>query len=153
MRAEKKGASYVAIQLLLITAYFLTPNPLWFAVPAPVKWIAATAAFIGLALTLIASLQLNTQLSPFPSPRDNAHLIQTKAYKYIRHPIYTGIFLFGAGWAIHNGNLTKLAIAFALLALLYKKARLEEEILEKSFPNYSAYKTKTGMLFPKCSRQ
>lgn len=152
MNQESKGIAFVSIQLLLIIVYFLYPNSLWMSVPEPVGLIASAIAVLGLVLTTVATIQLNTRLSPFPKPKANAVLIQNGAYKYVRHPIYLGLFLFALGWAIQDGNIVRFGIAFVLLGLLYLKAQYEETLLEKNFVDYTAYKTRTGMLFPKFYR-
>ncbi len=149
MISDSKGLLFVTIQLLLIVAYFFSPNTISIDIPKPFALTATTIAILGLVLTSIATLQLNTRLSPFPKPKAKAVLIQKGAYKYIRHPIYSGLFLFSIGWAIHDGNGTRSVIAISLLGLFYLKAKYEEQFLEKVFSEYPAYKEKTGMLFPK----
>ncbi len=149
MKQEIKGVVFVTIQLLLIIAYFITPNPLSISIYKPIALASGIAAIFGLSLTTLATFQLNTRLSPLPRPKANAVLIRTGTYKYIRHPIYSGLFLFAVGWALHDGNLTRIAIAFALLVLFNFKARYEEQLLELVFDDYPAYKTETGRLFPK----
>ncbi len=149
MKSDSKGLLFVAIQLILIVAYFLFPKTISIGIPRPIALAATTIAILGLVLTSIATMQLNTRLSPFPKPKTNAVLIQTGAYKYIRHPIYSGLFLFAIGWAIQDGNVSRFVIAIALLALFCLKAKYEERFLENVFSEYLAYKAKTGMLFPK----
>lgn len=152
MKSDSKGLLFVTIQLLLIVAYFLTPNPLEIPIPKPLAIIAGGVAILGLVLTSLATLQLNTQLSPFPKPKASAVLIQTGAYKFIRHPIYTGLFLFALGWATYDGNTARFCLSFALLIIFYRKAKYEEQLLETVFDSYPAYQAKTRMLFPKVFR-
>ena len=149
MKLDFKGLAFVATQLILIVAYFVYPNSISIGIPRPLALAATTIAILGLVLTSIATIQLNTRLSPFPKPKTNAVLIQTGAYKHVRHPIYSGLFLFAIGWAIHDGNVTRFGIAIVLLGLFYLKAKYEEQFLENAFSEYPAYKAKTGMLFPK----
>lgn len=144
-----KGIVFVAIQLSLIAAYFLLTHSFSILVPEPIAKAAGIIAILGIVLTSIATIQLNTHLSPFPKPKANATLIQTGAYRFIRHPIYSGLFLFALGWAVHDGNAIRICISFALLSLFYLKAKFEEQLLEKAFGQYPTYKAKTGMLLPR----
>lgn len=149
MNFDRKGVFYVIVQLSLIVAYLLNPSPVYFTLPSFIALAGFAIAVLGLGLTMLATLQLNTRLSPLPAPRKDAILLKTAAYKYVRHPIYCGLFLFGLGWAIYDGNGFRLAIAFALLGLFYFKAKYEEQLLLKTFDDYPAYQAKTGMLFPR----
>ncbi len=147
--SDQKGAVLVAVQLLLIGAYLFFPDHLGFPVPRAFSNIAAGIALFGLAITILATVQLNKRLSPFPAPKSNAVLIKSGAYKYVRHPIYSGLSLFAFGWAIHDGDGLRLTIATALLGIFYFKAKYEEELLNEVFSDYRAYQSKTGMLIPR----
>ncbi|MDA7640065.1 isoprenylcysteine carboxylmethyltransferase family protein [Opitutaceae bacterium] len=149
MKQNSKGVAFVTMQLLLIIAYFLVPNPITISIFNPIAIASGIAAIFGITLTTLATIQLNTRLSPLPQPKANAVLIHTGTYKYIRHPIYSGLFLFAFGWALYDGNLMRLIIACTLLVLFNLKARYEEQLLEVVFDDYPAYKAKTGRLFPK----
>lgn len=149
MKQDSKGIAFVTIQLLLIIAYFLVPNPITISIYKPIALASGIVAIFGIILTTLATVQLNTRLSPLPQPKANAVLIRAGTYKHIRHPIYSGIFLFALGWALYDGNLARLVIACAPLVLFNLKARYEEQLLEVVFDDYPAYKAKTGRLFPK----
>jgi protein-S-isoprenylcysteine O-methyltransferase Ste14 len=117
--------------------------------------LSLTIQKIGLALTvfggiiiILALLQLNKNLSPFPTPKDSASLLQNGLYKYMRHPIYTGIILLFLGYSVYQNSFYKLGISLLLVILFYFKSNYEELRLEQTFPDYKNYKTKTGRFFP-----
>jgi protein-S-isoprenylcysteine O-methyltransferase Ste14 len=105
-------------------------------------------AFFGGIIITLALLQLNKNLSPFPTPKDSASLLQNGLYKYMRHPIYTGIILLFSGYSVYQNSVYKLLISVFLVILFYLKSNYEEQRLEQKFPNYQRYKDKTGRFFP-----
>lgn len=103
----------------------------------------------GALITVVAVLQLNVHLSPFPSPLPGAKLIENGVYGFVRHPIYTGIILAFFGYALICDSGYRLLISAALFVLFYYKSVYEENRLIDVFPKYSEYKTRTGRFFPK----
>jgi protein-S-isoprenylcysteine O-methyltransferase Ste14 len=75
-------------------------------------------------------------------------LVTSGPYRFVRHPIYSGLLLAGLGTALAN-NLYWL-IAWGALALYFLyAARSEERFLVASFPaRYPAYRARTKMLIP-----
>lgn len=98
---------------------------------------------IALFLGLVALLQLNTKLSPFPTPVSNGKLIITGAFRISRHPIYTALIFSGFGYALYSASLFKLLVILLLLTLFYFKSQYEESLLTQKFPEYADYKRKT----------
>ncbi len=76
-------------------------------------------------------------------------LITTSLYRYVRHPIYTGVLLMVLATALFVGTLSA-AIGFIIIVLgLWFKLRAEEKLLTKHFPKeYPAYKERTKALIP-----
>ncbi|PKP27121.1 MAG: hypothetical protein CVU03_00860 [Bacteroidetes bacterium HGW-Bacteroidetes-2] len=85
----------------------------------------------------------------FPTPKADGTLIQTGLYKYIRHPIYTSILMLFLGYSIYQNSFYKLIITLVLGVLFYFKSKYEEKQLAIKFPEYLAYKNKTGRCLPK----
>ena len=90
MNNDRKGTAFVITQILLIGIYLLAPHYRLFEVPEIHSWVPIAVFAFGLSLMALAALQLNRNLSPFPSPKKKSRLITSGAYKYVRHPIYTG---------------------------------------------------------------
>lgn len=114
-----------------------------------VKTISLLVSIIGFLILVLALLQLNKNLSPFPTPKDKAVLVQNGLYKYARHPIYSGIILLFFGYSIYQDSVYKLGISILLLLLFHFKTQYEEQLLQQKFKDYNAYKSKTGKFFPK----
>jgi protein-S-isoprenylcysteine O-methyltransferase Ste14 len=75
-------------------------------------------------------------------------LVTGGPYRLVRHPIYTGILVAGAGTAIALTWLGMIAVALATIYFVYS-ASVEERFLTEQFPDdYPAYKRSTRMLLP-----
>ena len=55
-------------------------------------------------------------------------LITGGPYAFVRHPLYFGTFLIGAGFCVAMGNLWLSALALAFFLLVYRRKMAEEEI-------------------------
>ena len=76
-------------------------------------------------------------------------LIRSGPYRYLRHPIYTGVLAMYAGILLVTCEWLALA-GFIVVALAYwRKIRLEEANLNRVFgANYDAYRRETWALMP-----
>jgi protein-S-isoprenylcysteine O-methyltransferase Ste14 len=146
---KSKDYLLVSVQFLLFTLY------LWNPVSAKVyngnylDFIAASAVLLGILIMLFAIYGLRKSISPFPSPRKDAVLIQVGIYKFVRHPIYTSILLCTFGWAIYSNSMFRMIIFVALILLFEIKSNFEETLLTKRFKDYINYKKVTGKYLPK----
>jgi protein-S-isoprenylcysteine O-methyltransferase Ste14 len=76
-------------------------------------------------------------------------LVTTGIYRYIRHPQYTGIFLFTLGWLLHWPSVLTLILWPILLGAYLWLARLEERQLVEEFGDaYLDYADKTKRFIP-----
>ncbi len=76
-------------------------------------------------------------------------LRSTGLYRYVRHPIYTGVMALAVGSAIPSGSLAIATTTLALVAWLVLKARWEERRLEIRYPAYAAYAARTPRFIPR----
>lgn len=138
-----KDYLYVGIQLLLFVVYFIPINLYVINLPEWLRYSGLVLLGLGVILGAVALLQLNTNISPFPTPISNGTLITTGAYRMARHPIYTALIFSGLGYAVYQASLFKGLITLLLLTLFYFKSNYEEKLLAQNFPEYQDYKTKT----------
>ena len=76
-------------------------------------------------------------------------LVQHGLYRYIRHPQYTGIFLFTLGWILHWPSVITLVIWPVLVAAYVWLARFEERMAIDQFGDaYLDYMTRTKRFIP-----
>jgi len=81
------------------------------------------------------------------------HSLTEGHYRYIRHPLYTALFLgyLGTVLALQSWTLVAWFPAFVFSYLLFAKE--EEKVLESGFGEaYRAYRRQTGMFLPKRPR-
>jgi protein-S-isoprenylcysteine O-methyltransferase Ste14 len=146
---HRKDILFVSVQFVLFVLYLFRIPSLDFPMPDLLRYAGAILCIAGGTVLVLALATLNTNLSPFPTPRHNAALVQNGIYQYIRHPIYTGILLFAFGYAGYSENTLRFLVFFALLFLFSRKARYEEQLLEQKYPEYRQYKEESGMFLPK----
>ena len=149
MAVPVKDYVFVFLQFLVFIVWLFDLESLELVLPQNLRYIALFVAGIGLLLVIIAFLQLNTKLSPFPSPKIGARLITNGAFAFARHPIYSGVLFMAFGISFWLNSGYKLSVSLLLLLLFYLKSRYEEQRLQKSFPEYVFYKRQTGRFFPK----
>lgn len=149
MKQNPKDIFFVSIQIILFAGYLLRISKIDFLVPVWLQWVGAFFWITGIIISLVSLLALNRNLSAFPTPKKSAELIQSGIYKYIRHPIYSGILFFTFGFSIYSENTLRILIFLLLLILFRFKAAYEEKLLQDKFPNYAAYKKTSGMFLPK----
>jgi protein-S-isoprenylcysteine O-methyltransferase Ste14 len=64
---------------------------------------------LGLIILLVALLQVNKNLTPFPTQLSEGTHIKTGLYKLVRHPIYSGIILAAIGFGLFQESFWKIA--------------------------------------------
>ncbi len=73
------------------------------------------------------------------------------AYRYVRHPIYTGWLIIL--WAAPVMTISHLVIATGLTLYIVLGVRFEEEDLARRMPYYEQYRRKVPMLLPSWRRR
>lgn len=149
MKLKTKDAVFVVLQFLLFAIYCFKVELINFKVNTLISNTGVLLIFLGVLIGTISLLQLNKNLSPFPTPKSNSTLITHGIYKYIRHPIYSAITLFLFGYGLYSSSLFKILISLTLLILFYFKSAYEEKLLSKKYSNYKTYRKTAGRFLPK----
>ncbi len=148
VQKNTKDYLYVGLQLLLFVFYILPVRLYSFEAWSAIKYSILAFGLLGILMILLAILQLNNNLTAYPTPKENSVLIENGLYKYIRHPIYTGILLVFFSWAVYDGSGFKLLISLLLLVLFWFKSGYEEKQLTAKFSGYELYKKRSGRFLP-----
>jgi protein-S-isoprenylcysteine O-methyltransferase Ste14 len=102
----------------------------------------------GLAFAIWARLHIGRNWGTPMSLKNDPELVTSGPYRYVRHPIYSGILLAGIGTAVALSWAWLIAVALAGVYFVYS-AIVEERNLTEQFPDtYPAYKHTTKMLVP-----
>lgn len=127
----------------------LAGPPLW-RTPEPTAWAMVAMSVLGFAFCWWARLHLGALWSGTVTAKAGHRIIDTGPYRWVRHPIYTGILAAFLGLAIIDASAGGF-VGLALMVLGFTmKARLEEGFLktELGAAPYEAYAAATPMLFP-----
>lgn len=144
-----KDLLYVGAQFLLFAAYFM--NFQFLELPA-LSWLSYPSLVVfGLGVLMIVwgIVSLNDNLTPLPTPKRSSDLISHGIYKYVRHPIYSGIVIAMLGYALFSGSGFRLVVTVLLLVVFYFKSNYEESMLLERYATYHSYKKCTGRFLPR----
>lgn len=108
---------------------------------------AAASALLagGMAISLMALVHLGRCFSIMPEVRG---VVLTGPYGYIRHPMYLGEFISGAGMVLGSLSWTNAAIFALFVWLQARRMNYEERGLRNFFPRYDAHVLQTKRLIP-----
>lgn len=138
----------LAVQLILLAAVFLLPRGSTWSVPAWVSAGAAVLATVGLVVVVVGLVQLGRSVTPLPIPVTGGKLRTTGLYRWVRHPVYSGLMALAVGSAIPSGSVAVAVAAVALVAWLRFKAGWEEPRLARRYSGYAAYAARTPRFIP-----
>jgi protein-S-isoprenylcysteine O-methyltransferase Ste14 len=145
-KPNQKGRDNMFLLLLALSVVWLVLMPLdavrfhWSQIP---MWLQGVGA-----LTLVGSFTLiyltfreNAYLTPTVRIQQERGqtVVSNGLYQYVRHPMYTGFFLFFVGVALLLGSAFGLVLSLVLIGLFVRRAVLEEHLLREELPGYDAY--------------
>ena len=103
----------------------------------------------GLIVAIAARRTLARNWSGAVALKEDHELITRGPYKYVRHPIYTGMLLMILGTGLSVATLGACIGFFIILVGVLLKLRQEEALLTKHFAQgYLSYKKRTRTLIP-----
>ena len=154
------GLLWVGAQFLLIgvwTYLVLTDYKVLlrnFLDRSPLSAVGTITLFGGLIITIVATINLGSSLTPLPEPKESARLITSGLYGRIRHPIYTGILLIVWGGTLlrlagnASGTIPLLILSLFMTIFFTLKSIYEETQLINRYPEYGDYRKSTGRFLP-----
>jgi protein-S-isoprenylcysteine O-methyltransferase Ste14 len=105
--------------------------------------------FLGLVTIISGYLSIGfASYSPFVKLRRHNALSRRGAYKYVRHPIYTGLMLIGLAFLLSRFTLLVTVLYVLFVWATNTKANLEEQLLTKRHPKYKNYKRQVKKYIP-----
>lgn len=148
------GEWYVVLQFILFGLVAFGPATLpgrsvW---AEPGRTVAIVAGMIlgglGGLLVFAGLFSLGSNLTAVPRPKDDAHMVEHGAYRWVRHPIYSGIIFGAFGLGLLRGGWLALLYAFILFFFFDIKSRREERWLREKYVDYADYQQRVRKLIP-----
>ncbi|HMQ28683.1 MAG TPA: isoprenylcysteine carboxylmethyltransferase family protein [Acidimicrobiales bacterium] len=139
---------FVLVQGALILAVLLLPaGDAWVLSPAA-DAIAVALEWVGAVILVVGLVNLGRSLTALPTPVPHGELKVGGLYRFVRHPIYTGVMALVLGAAARSGNPWSAGAAVALVGWFMAKARWEEDRLRARYPDYDDYAARTPRFVP-----
>jgi protein-S-isoprenylcysteine O-methyltransferase Ste14 len=154
MTKRLKGNLLVLGQFILIALLILVPNSgLNTGVFSTfLVGLSLISMFLGFVILALSAIALGKSLTAHPMPSKNAVLVTDGLYKFVKHPIYSGLILASFGLTIAGGFFPHVIFFVALVLLLNYKASFEEKLLASTYAGYAEYSKKTGRFIPRLKR-
>lgn len=146
-----RGEGWVVIQFVLLPLVGLAGliGPAWSGGLRTVTDVLGTVLLAtGIGLGAWGLVALRSALTPLPHPRDDAQLVETGAYRLVRHPIYGGIIIAALGYGLLMASPPAILGTLVLLGFFRLKSAREEVWLMAVYPGYGAYRDRTPRLLP-----
>lgn len=150
MNKSAKDYYFVGIQGLLFIIFFIPFFDIRIFDHVFFNVFGWSLFIIGGIISVGSMIQLNTSLSPFPTPRQSGILVTQGFYRWVRNPIYSGLILLFFGLSLIHSSLYQIIISVLLYILFHLKVRYEEsQLISKYGKDYQRYMDVTGRFFLK----
>ncbi len=141
--AIARAAGLVGTTMLLVVGAFTTPVLL--TPPAFIRDLSAPLALGAFALGVCGLLFLRRSLSIIPEAR---RLVTGGPYRFVRHPLYAAEILAAIALTLARPGLWATLTLVPFVAVQMLRARFEEGLLARTFPEYRPYAIRTRRLIP-----
>lgn len=135
--------------LLLVLSQFTLIFLLFMQIRFPIEGFTLLSIGAGILVGIWSVVTMQkSKLNILPDVRSGSTLITSGPYRYIRHPMYSSVLLFGIGVVIQDVSFVRLGLFLLLFIVLLLKIHYEESLLQTEFPEYTEYKNATKRLLP-----
>ena len=135
------------VVILGIRSHLLTGHSGQISNPA-FRWICFGVFLVGLAIAVWARAYLGSNWGQPMSQRAEPELITAGPYRYVRHPIYSGLILAMAATAATFNLYGLIVVAFVSAYFIYSGVVEERNMLNRFPDTFAAYEHSTKMLIP-----
>jgi protein-S-isoprenylcysteine O-methyltransferase Ste14 len=156
-RSESLASRLSHFGPLIVAACLLASPPL----PIPVLYdrfvplalwpptLAVVLGYAGLAFTVWARFTIADNWSGVVQVKQGHELVVDGPYRWVRHPIYTGLLLMFAGTAFAVGEWRGVLAVVIAAGSFWRKLRIEEGVMRGEFgAAYDRYAERTRALVP-----
>jgi protein-S-isoprenylcysteine O-methyltransferase Ste14 len=147
-----RGRGFRPPTLIFLTAFVLLrvlQHGKLLTVHSPIlQAVGAILALSGIGLAVWARIYLGGNWGMPMTQRKEPELVTSGPYRFVRHPIYSGLLLALVGTALVSDLYLLIGVA-AIGAYFVYSATVEERSMTDHFPTaYPAYRARTKMLIP-----
>ncbi len=114
----------------------------WSDVPLPVALGGCLAVGAGVYV-IFRVFRENTYCSSVIELREQQTVVATGPYRFVRHPMYTGVLLGVVAMPLALGSYLASAFVLPILAVFVVRILAEERFLSAGLPGYVAYMSQT----------
>jgi protein-S-isoprenylcysteine O-methyltransferase Ste14 len=112
-------------------------------------WAGVILIAAGLGFSVWARQHLGRNWSGTVQVKQDHQLICDGPYRFVRHPIYTGILVAFLGTAVVVGQWCGILAVLIALVSFWRKLTLEERFMRETFGSaYEEYRARTAALIP-----
>jgi protein-S-isoprenylcysteine O-methyltransferase Ste14 len=127
----------------VISTHCITDHPL------AMYWTGTAILAAGLLFSVWARRTLGRNWSGMVTVKQDHELVQTGPYRFVRHPIYSGLLLAFTGSAISWNRWFGFYVLAVVFVAVWLKLRREEEFMRETFgEKYADYCARTKRLVP-----
>ncbi|MEI6648437.1 MAG: isoprenylcysteine carboxylmethyltransferase family protein [Actinomycetes bacterium] len=144
---KRQGPLFVIGQFILIVLLIVSPSIR--NVAPGMKLLGFVIQIAGLLLVIVGGINLRKSLTANPEPRKGGTFVVTGLYKWVRHPMYLGLIVFGIGITIQRESILAEIETLFLAILLHFKRLYEDQLLLEKYPEAAEYQQRVGAFIPK----
>ena len=142
------------LSLVLMIIYIVAPQRLvWAAFPLAAcwRWFGVGLGMVSIFLLLWAHRSLGKNLSAPGVIKEKQSLVTAGPYQWVRHPIYTVIFLLGVAYFLVSANwiIGVLWLGWIVGTVASMLPEEEAALIEKFGNEYQAYMQRTRAFLPR----
>ena len=137
------------MQVVLLAALVLLSGGDAWPTPDWLHTLSTILVVFGLIAVAVAATGLGRLITPTPVPKANGELVTGGLYRFVRHPIYTGVLVIVAGLVAPSGNWLTLMVGLVTVVFFYAKSSWEEQRLIDHYADYASYRSRTPRFFPR----
>jgi protein-S-isoprenylcysteine O-methyltransferase Ste14 len=144
------------IFLAALVSYFVAPQFVaWARMPLPewLRWAGLAIGFLNLPLLWWIEATLGKNFSTYLHLRETHTLVTEGPYRWVRHPMYTSLFLFSLAVVLASANwlIGPPLLAGLVVIVVNRVGREEALMLERFGAQYRDYMNRTGRFLPRLS--
>ena len=134
--------------IILIVSFWDLKHPIY-SVNTPMRITGIIILLGALIFRVYAATTLNKSYSYTLEIREGHQLVTSGLYRYIRHPVYTGVILGAFSIPIYSSSLRGFLVTILVIPLfMYRIGNEERMLIEEYGKEYEEYQEHTWKLFP-----